>query len=296
MQSAFLQTTDVLISGGLRQFSPQFISAQARYVESLQLPDGGFPGRIGKSDTYYTNFAVRTLFLLDPDNRALARTADYVRLSAPPPLNIVECFCYLNTARLLGISIDITAVENVLLRQYLPSKGFSRPGGKEISAYNTFLAVLCLDMLDREITSLQNMIEQVRNLECKDGGYCETPGEIDGQTNATAAALAFLRIVNALEEDDIRRAEAFFRAMQSENGGIRAQTSAPQSDLLSTFTALLSLCMLTDPTVLNLAQLARFIRATASPTGGFRACISDTQSDAEYTYYGIGTLALLRSC
>ena len=51
----------------------EFARRQVAYVASRQRDDGGFPGRDGGSDIYYTDFALRILDLLDPDHPALAR-------------------------------------------------------------------------------------------------------------------------------------------------------------------------------------------------------------------------------
>ncbi|MFW6158815.1 MAG: prenyltransferase/squalene oxidase repeat-containing protein, partial [Planctomycetota bacterium] len=68
----------------------------------------------------------------------------------------------------------------------------------------------------------------------------------------------------------------------------------PEPDLLSTFTALVTLSVLDSLEQINLPAVGRFVRAMATPDGGFRACRSDPETDVEYTYYGLGTAAVLR--
>ena len=62
-----------------RGLSTAFVDAQVRFVAGCQQPDGGFRGRQGGSDPYYTDFALRTLALLAPGHRAFDRAAHWPR-------------------------------------------------------------------------------------------------------------------------------------------------------------------------------------------------------------------------
>jgi geranylgeranyl transferase type-2 subunit beta len=83
--------------------------------------------------------------------------------------------------------------------------------------------------------------------------------------------------------------------MQADDGGLRAQPSAPVGDLLSTFTAMVALASVGALELLDLAAAGRFAGSLRTPEGGFRSCALDPEADVEYTYYGLGTLALLRA-
>ena len=300
MASNFLETVDTLLGTGISSLSQTFIETQTTYISLEQLPDGGFAGRLGGSDLYYTDFATRSLALLAPTNSAFQGISEYINQRSLNPHDIIECFSMLNIARILisqGIDVcpDITALTAALHAQQLPQGGFTRYGSQEISAYNTFLAALCFDMLEIKIQSADAMISSIQNLQQTDGGFSELPGQLSSQTNATAAAVAVLRMFDAIDQQSIDSTSAFLASMQDTDGGLRAQPNAPESDLLSTFTGLLTLAMLDDPGRLNIPPMARFIKANARPNGGFGACVSDNESDIEYTYYGIGTISLLRA-
>ena len=300
MASNFLETVDTLLGTGITSLSQAFIETQTTYISSKQLPDGGFPGRLGGSDLYYTDFAARTLALLAPQNATFQGISKYIKQRSHNPHDVIECFSVLNIARILksqdiDIYLDTNALVTTLNSQQLPQGGFARYGSHEISAYNTFLAALCLDMLEIEIQSLDTTISGIQNLQQSDGGFSELPGQSSSQTNATAAAVAVLRMFNAIDQKSIDSSSAFLASMQDTDGGLRAQPNAPESDLLSTFTGLLTLAMLDDPGRLNIPAMARFIKAIALPNGGFGACVGDDESDIEYTYYGIGTISLLRA-
>ena len=86
----------------------------------------------------------------------------------------------------------------------------------------------------------------------------------------------------------------FISRMQSPQGGLLAQPSAPEADLLSTFTGILSMFGLNALDRLDLPGVTRFAGHLAHPRGGFRACLSDDEPDIEYTYYGLAALAVLR--
>lgn len=299
MASNFLQTVDTLLGTGISSLSQTFIDTQTAYIFSKQLPDGGFPGRLGGSDLYYTDFAARALALLAPENPAFQRIGEYIKQQSQSPHDVIECFGMLNIARILksqdiDVCLDTTALIATLHAQQLPQGGFARYESKEISAYNTFLAALCFDMLALDIP-IEDTIAGIQSLKQSDGGFSELPGQLSSQTNATAAAVAVLRMFDAVSQDEINSTSMFLASMQASDGGLRAQPSAPEGDLLSAFTGLLTLAMLDDPGRMNISAMARFIRETTAVNGGFGACVPDNESDIEYTYYGIGTLALLRA-
>lgn len=300
MASSFLETVDMLLGTGITSLSQTFIETQTAYISSKQLPDGGFPGRLGGSDLYYTDFAARTLALLSPTNSAFQGISEYINQRSQNPHDVIECFSILNIARILrsqdiDVYLDTTALVATLHLQQLPQGGFARHGNQEISAYNTFLAALCFDMLEIEIQSIDATISCIQNLQQSDGGFSEGPGQLSSQTNATAAVVAVLRMFESINQKSIDSSSAFLASMQDTDGGLRAQPNAPESDLLATFTGLLTLAMLDDPGRLNIPVMARFIRALTIPNGGFGACVGDDESDIEYTYYGIGTISLLRA-
>ena len=126
-----------------------------------------------------------------------------------------------------------------------------------------------------------------------DGGFVEIDVMRDGGTNPTAAAIAVLQIVGGLDELVQASAANFLTAMQTSEGGLRANSRLPVADLLSTFTGLVALEDLQARTRIDAAAVRRFVETLDQPTGGFRAGIWDDAVDVEYTFYGLGTLALL---
>jgi geranylgeranyl transferase type-2 subunit beta len=81
--------------------------------------------------------------------------------------------------------------------------------------------------------------------------------------------------------------------MQTDEGGLRANTRIPIADLLSTFTGLLTLQDLGGAAEIDFDQVRRFVTSLELEDGGFHGAQWDPAHDVEYTFYGLGTLGLL---
>jgi len=298
-QSAYLKSLDARLAAGAALLGREFRDRHLSHVRSRQSLDGGFGGRRGGPDPYYTDFGVRILDLLGAEDAEFAAAGSYLQNVHRPPCDIVDCFNMLNVRRILAqhrveIQIDTAAIASALESARLSAGGFARKGGTQISAYNTFLGLLCLRMLGRDTSSLTQAAGALAGLRRADGGYGERPGRSPGQTNATAAVVASLTMIGAQDEIDNDAAIRFLCDMQATDGGLRAHKNAPGGDLLSTFTGMVTLFSTGALNGIDLPSAARFVKAVAVPEGGFRACPGDPEADIEYTYYGIGTAALLR--
>ncbi|MCX6344726.1 MAG: hypothetical protein NT018_06595 [Armatimonadetes bacterium] len=298
MTDDYLNVLDGLLTTGVSYLSSAFREAQIEFVLSTMQPDGGFRGRQGGSDLYYTDFALRALSTCGYDLEKLQATADFVTDKLKSPKDVVECFNGLNAIRTLSftdLKIDFER-EPILKRleaQKLISGGFSRLAGKNISAYNTFLAKLCYDMLEEDFPCRRLAIESVRTLKRTDGGFSEMPNETSSQTSSTAAVITLLLITDELTVRDTQDIANFLRDMQPIGGGLLPCSGAPEEDLLSTFTGLSCLFLADAMNKLDLAAIARMAKLALDKSGGFKACPSDSMADVEYTFYGLGILALL---
>ncbi len=298
MSGPHLELLDGLLGPGVAGLSETFRHSQEQYVVGRQCPDGGFPGRQGGADPYYTDFAVRTLDLVGLPAPTAHRVAGYLA-NLPPPRDVLECFGALNCARLLArhgvaVAVDREGVARVVASQAASGGGLARPGQSTVSAYHTFLGALCCQLAELASPAVAAAGAAVSGLQTAEGGFAEQPGEGHAQTNATAAAVGLLLLCDALTAEQAAAASAFLIPMQAADGGLRAHARAPGGDLLATFTGLVTLALIDDVCRLDLPLLARFVRAVAEAEGGFRAWPGDHGADVEYTYYGIGCLALLR--
>jgi len=284
-----LSALDGLHGLGILLVPEKFIEKHVEYVVCQQQADGGFPGRRGASDTYYTDFAARVLSLVPSDTWA-HRAAKYME-QLGDPADVIDCFNRLNIARLLGkrgleAGVDLAGIRAALDRQRLPSGAFARKGSTHPSAYHTFLGLLCLQMLGEHAP---DVTAAIANLHRSDGGYGDMPADAAGQTSPTAAAV-FIHFASSRIDS---RAMQFLTSMQAPDGGFRAHPDAPCGDLLSTFNVLTTLGMLFALDGIDLAAAARFLKSMAVRGGGFRSCAADSEPDIEYTYYGIGSVATL---
>ena len=147
---AYMDALNGLLHTGAEGLGEAITRPQVEFVLSCRAPDGGFRGRRGGADTYYTDFALRCLDLLGADPAQIAATADFVA-AQPIPRDLVHCFSLLSCARVLrryGASADLDqpAIANAIGAQQLPSGGFGGADGR-ISATRSFIAALCHELL-----------------------------------------------------------------------------------------------------------------------------------------------------
>jgi geranylgeranyl transferase type-2 subunit beta len=297
-QSLYLDILDETLHTGVQGLSEAFINAQLRLIVDCQQADGGFRGRQGGSDLYYSDFALRTLVLLTPQHTAIDRVREFLQTSHGRINNKnaeIECFSLLNMHRMLHEAIATHEKDALLalLKSRLTNQSTS-PLNKW-SAYRTFLAMLCFQMLGEEMPHGDAAILAIQSLAQADGGYAERAGASMSQTNATAAAVAFLAMQNAFPDEKIAPVKQYLAAMQASDGGLKAHAEVACGDLLSTFTGLVTLAAFDGLNTIDMLGIAEFLRKMASPHGGFLACHGDDAPDVEYTYYGVGVFALLRA-
>jgi geranylgeranyl transferase type-2 subunit beta len=150
-----------------------------------------------------------------------------------------------------------------------------------------------LQLIEVPLPQLENVVAFILSQRAEEGGFREIRASKRAGTNPTAAAIGVLRIAGALT-DEIRESTIDFLAdMQSDEGGLCANTRIPFADLLSTFTGVLTLQDLGGASEINTAAAQRFARSMELETGGFHGAVLDDATDVEYTFYGVGALALL---
>jgi geranylgeranyl transferase type-2 subunit beta len=277
----------------------------ADYILKLQRADGGWAGREGASDLYYTGFALRSLLMLGKLHGAPAKSATaFLRGRLGGRESIVDFLSLIYGGMLLRMSgnnpfVDAgpnwqAAVATALEELRRPDGGYAKgPEGAASSTYHTFLVLLCLQLLQAEIRNPERIVAFLLSQRAEEGGFREIRASKRAGTNPTAAAIGALRILDALD-DDIRQATVDFLAdMQTDEGGLRANTRIPIADLLSTFTGLLTLQDLGGTRALDLAAVRRYVDSLEQPAGGFHGAAWDAASDIEYSFYGLGCFALL---
>src|SRR5579883_2293554 len=97
----YLTRLTVRLIDGLERVPAETRDRHAGYVRGKQRPDGGFPGREGGSDLYYTGFALRSLAVLGALTPELcSAAAGFLRERMRQPAGVIDFFslivsCYL---------------------------------------------------------------------------------------------------------------------------------------------------------------------------------------------------------
>ncbi|HTK77323.1 MAG TPA: prenyltransferase/squalene oxidase repeat-containing protein [Gemmataceae bacterium] len=305
MAEPYLLRLTARLVDGLSRLPSSERDCHAAYLSGTQNPDGGWSGREGDSDLYYTAFALRGLAVLDALTADIAgRAASYLRQRSQSQATVIDFFSFLYAAALveLGGGGDVLAesppdwpdrVAATLESLRSPDGGYGKqPGAASGSTYHTFLVALCYQLLDRPLPDVEAAVRFVRTRRREDGGFVEVAPQRKSGTNPTAAAVGLLTNANALDEETTTGVADFLVSLSSVDGGLQANERAPLADLLSTFTGAWTLAELGALDRLDKDRLAAFARGCAVPTGGFRGGLWDERADVEYTFYGLGVLAL----
>ena len=278
----------------------------AGYVRAQQQADGGFPGREGGSDLYYTGFALRSLFLLgELSGPTAASAADFLRGRFRLDENVLDLLSLIYGATLLDFSagIDVLAEQAATWREAVAESlermrrddgGYAKSRESRTgSTYQSFLVALCLQLIDRPLPQRERLVEFLLAQRCETGGFRDVRAAKRAGTNPSAAAIGALQLLDALDHDIAETTSDFLSGMQTEEGGLRANTRIPVADLLSTFTGLVTLSDLHAMDAIDPAAALKFTRILERSDGGFCGAIWDADVDVEYTFYGLGCLGLL---
>jgi geranylgeranyl transferase type-2 subunit beta len=302
----YLEALTLRLAAGIAELPEEFRARQVKYFLAAQREDGGFAGREGDSDLYYTGFALRSLAMLGELYGPTAeRAAAFLQSRLRGQESIVDFFSLIYGAALLGTAAGIDvyrqaesnwreSVAGALEKLRRPDGGYAKGAeGNASSTYHTFLVLLALQLIGREAPVPEQIIGFLLSQRCEEGGFREIRASKRAGTNPTAAAVGALRILAALHDDVRQEVVDFLAGMQMDEGGLRANTRIPIADLLSTFTGLLTLQDLGGAEEIDLGQVRRFAQSLAREEGGFHGAEWDPAHDVEYSFYGLATLGLL---
>jgi geranylgeranyl transferase type-2 subunit beta len=302
---SYLGALTLRLAGGAMQIPEETRRRHAAYLAAAQGPDGGFAGRDGPSDLYYTGFGLRALALVgELDEASAARAGSFLRENVLRPMPIVDFLSLVASAVLLEALFEIdvfspagldrpTALAERLAPFRRDDGGYAKTPTTQSSTYLTFLAAATMQLAGTPLEDREATARLVAGRRREDGGFVELARLRDSATNPTAAAVGLLRLLDAVEEPVATGAVEFLATMQNVEGGLRANTKIPIADLLSTFTGLIALGDLRGLATIDAVAARRFVDARESPSGGFCAGLWDSQPDVEYTFYGLGALASL---
>ena len=306
--SVYLQDLTVRLAAGVGLLTEEARGRHTQYLLNAQREDGGFRGRDGESDLYYTSFALRSLAILGELYGEVAQhSAEFLSAEMAKHQTIVDFFSLFYAANLIKISagidlFDTSAPEwkdqvaiflNGLRRE---DGGFAKSTeGKFGSTYNTFLVMLVLQLLDKPVEQVDGIKRFLDSQRVEDGGWREIKVSQRAGTNPTAAAAAALRMIDSMDDETANLTIDFLLDMQTDEGGLRANTRIPIADSLSSFTGGLTLSDLGAFDELDVDSFQSFVNSLQLDEGGFRAAAWDESHDVEYTFYGLGCLALIEN-
>lgn len=302
----YLQRLTIQLSAGVGNLPESFRQKHAGYFISCQRADGGFAGREGDSDLYYTSFALRGLAILgELQGNVAVRAAEFLTSKLQAKETIIDFLSLIYGGMLLdsaaGIDIFATAsagwresVAATLLQLRREDGGFAKsPEGRASSTYHTFLVMLCFELLEQELPDGESIRRFILSQKADDGGFREIRVSKRAGTNPTAAAIGALTMLGEIDEELREETIDFLCDMQTDEGGLRANDRIPIADVLSSFTGMVTLSDLHALQELQIAALKDFCHSLQLESGGFHAAAWDQSHDVEYTFYGIGACALL---
>jgi len=305
----YLLDLTLRLARGVASFPAERRHRHAQYLLASQRPDGGFAGREGASDLYYTSFALRSMALLgELEGDVAERAGQFLRTRLAGSAAVVDLFSLIFSAQLLHVSTGVEvfdaskadwrrAVAEALESLRRQDGGYAKSAeGAASSTYYTFLAALCLELIEVPLPDRDGVVRFVLSQRRDDGGFVEIRPMRRSGANPTAAAIGLLK-TDALSDDLCGEVAEFLADAQTDEGGMRANTRIDVADLLSTFTATLTLADLNRldavDAVIDTAAVVRYAESVELTEGGFLGASWDAVSDVEYTFYGLGTLALL---
>lgn len=290
----------------LEQLQPPWAELHRNYLLGTFVPSGGWSGRQGPPNPYYTSFGLRSLFLLGGIPHELSVTArrllSGLDVDKLPP---ADFFALVAVKPILGeLLVPPQKIADVLTRLVSPDGGFAALSDvSEGSVYATFLAVETLSLTGDisgdslalgagRLVSREQLCGFLLSRQRVDGGFAEAAAAPFGAVPATVGALATFRLLGFCPSASVEAACRFLASMQDITGGFRAAALAPVPDLLSTALALLALA---DWANLDYAQVQvaqGFLDRCECANGGFRADPHEREPDVEYTFYGVLSRAI----
>jgi geranylgeranyl transferase type-2 subunit beta len=295
------------LTDGLKYLPDDRRGRHRDFLLSKQNPDGGFSGREGGSDLYYSSFAVRALQILGtltPDTAG--RVLGYLRQFDWRTLGVIDLMNWLSLAAMVQLAggEDLLKDEPADWPEQMAARlealrmadgGYAKgTEGATSSTYHSFLVVLTYQLLGKSAPRPNALAQFIYDRQRDDGGFVEIGPMKRSGTNPTAAACALLHMQGRVDSELREDIAAFLVDVRTDESAFLANARIPIADGLSTFTAVLTaqdieVNALVDPPILRL-----FVEKHLElSTGGFRAAEWDNMADVEYTFYGLGILGLL---
>ena len=275
-----------------------------KFIMSFYHPDGGFTKGTGKPDIFNTALALKTLRMLyqlqDLDlkkveafiNSCKCPDGGFSDQPGKPHGDLKSTFMAASILNSFRFEYDLQATREFTLGMLEGDGAFADgPGIRKTSANNSYLGTFGLAHLGHEFTDFEKerVLKYVHSLQGKDGGFKRSDGSKLSSAVATAQAMMVIYYFDP-EHDPGEDIEYYLQSLYRPEGGHVAFAGAVNSDLSSTFHALI---------LQHLLGLATedatkvFVLSCQHPSGGFVNIVSDPEPSIESTYHGVGCLCLL---
>lgn len=293
------------------RLAPKLLGDSADLVRDFLLRqqnlDGGFKDRAGRSDLYYTVFALDGLIALQA-RPPVEAAADFLKgfgsgegLDLVHLCSLARCWAALGeNSKGLGWLPELRRAIGERVESFRSADGgyHARPGSAHGTAYGAFLALGAHQDLGGSVPEPARLAASLEVLETGDGAWTNEvasdspmPGRpASGATNATAAAVSVLRQLGA----PVRPSAAnWLLARAHPQGGFCATPETALPDLLTTATALHALAGLPASFDHLREACLDFIDSLWTNEGGFYGHWGDDALDCEYTFYALLALGHL---
>lgn len=300
----YLHELTFRLAAGASLVTPSLRCEHANWLLAQQRPDGGFAGREGESDPYYTAFALRSLWILEGLDEATGfRAAAFLRSRMNARESIIDLISLIFGAAVCELAAGAVVISDdddswranvaaALATLRTSDGGFAKsPEGRAGSTYQTFLSVLCHQLIEIDPPDTDAIVDFIASQRHPEGGYLEIRAAKRAGVNPTAAAIGTLKALGRLDPTEHRATVDFLSDMQTDEGGLAANTRIPFADLLSSCTGLITLHDLNAVDVISIAAVRDYALSMQAPGGGFVGFALDQTADVEYSFYGLATLA-----
>jgi len=253
-------------------------------------PDGGFQDRGGKSDLYYTSFAVDILTALQTE--LPEGLGAFLETRDPGTLDFVHLCCLARLASTISSRGWVTDVLSEIESYRTGDGGYNQtPDADTGSAYACLLAFGAYADHRLSPPDADGIADCLGSLTNPDGSFANDHQLPIGNSPATAAAITLSRSLRL----PLARStpEFLLSCLHPDSGGFLPFPGAPLPDLLCTAVSIHALDGLQVPLGTFRENTLDFIDTLWTAEGGFFGNWEDDSLDLEYTYYGLLALGHL---
>lgn len=265
------------------------------FVRAQQAEDGGFRGRDGRSDLYYTSFGVDALSALKAETPGEGLRAYLESFGGGEDLDFVHLCCLVRLWSALAPVADPKLLTEMLSRVESFRSGdggydAASRGARAGSVYGCLLGYGAYADHGRNPPRPAELTGCLDGLRTGDGAWSNDALIRVGSVPAAAAAVTLCRsLAHPVPVETVD----WLLGCQDVQGGFRAFPGAPMPDLLSTAVALHALAGLQADLTPVRESCLEFLDTLWTSEGGFHGNWTDDVLDVEYTYYGLLALGHL---